>query len=201
MKSSNKLLSIAVIFLGFVRPALAAPTLSFSTTANPSSIGLGQAFTIDVELTGLEAGQELDSLVATVAFDGNRLGVPAVTAGPILPNPLGDPLDLLVTESIGFADVAFLTFGLGAADHVTSNGIFFEFEVTPIQLGAGTINFDVVGATLFNATNPNDPTLLAIETGPPLSLAVIPEPSSLVLIFVALLGIAARSCCRWRRRA
>ncbi len=201
MKSCYKLLSIAVMVLGFLRPSLAAPILSFSTTANPSTIGVGQAFTIGVELSGLEAGQELDSLFATVAFDGNVLGTPLVTIGPIVPNPLDDPLDLLVTEAVGLADVAFLTFGLDAADHVTSSGVFFRFEVTPIRLGVGTIDFDFVGATLFNAANPNDPTLLAVEPGSPLSFAVIPEPSSMVLLFVALLGIVARSCCGWRRRA
>lgn len=192
---SCKLLSIAVMVLGFVHPSLATPILSLSTAANLSTVRVGQPFTIDVELSGLEAGQELDSLVATLAFDGNVLGTPLVTAGPIVPDPLNVPLDLLVTADVGLVDVAFLTFGLDAAHRVTNGGIFFTFEVMPIDLGVGTIDFAFVGATLFNAADPTDPTLLVVETGAPLSFVVIPEPSSVILAFVAMLGIVARSCC------
>jgi hypothetical protein len=200
MKSCYQLLSMAVIVLGFLRPSVATPLLSFSTAANPSTLAVQRTFAIGVELSGLEVGQELDSLAATVAFDGNVLGTPLVTAGPIVPNPLDDPLDLLTSEVAGLADVAFLTFGVDAGDHITANGVFFSLEITPVTFGAGHIAIDFAGATLFNPSNPNDPTVLTVETGAPLSFVVIPEPSCFALAVVVMLGHAARCCCGRQRR-
>jgi hypothetical protein len=201
MRSCYPLFSVAVMVLGFLRPSPATPILSFSTAASPSTLGVEQPFTIGVELSGLEVGQELDSLAATVAFDGYVLGTPSVTAGPIVPNPLDNPLDLLTTDVAGLADVAFLTFGADAGDHITANGVFFSFEITPVTFGAGTIAIDFAGATLFNVANPNDPTVLTVETGAPLSFVVIPEPSCFALAVVVMLGHAIRSCGGRQRRA
>jgi hypothetical protein len=201
MKFCTELLFMAVAALGLFRPSLANPILSLSSFANLDAIGVGQALTIDVELTGLEVSQELDSLAATVVFNEVLLGTPSIAAGPIVPNPLDDPLDLLTTEAAGLADAAFLTFGLDGVDHITANGVFFSFAVTPVAIGSGNIAFDFIGATLFNAADPNDPTVLTVETGTPLSFVVIPEPSSLALAAVAMIGLAAHACCGWRRRA
>lgn len=187
---------IAVPLVCMWQTAIAATILSLSSTANLTTIGVGQSLSVDVALSGLEAGQELDSLAATIAFDGSVLGTPSIAAGPIVPNPLDDPLDLLVAETAGFADVTFLTFGVGIPDHITTNGVFFSFEVTPVTMGAGAIDFDFVGATLFNAANPNDPIVMSVETGTPLSFVVVPEPSGLTLAVMAIVsfGFLAQRC-------
>jgi hypothetical protein len=147
-------------------------------------VSIGQPITVNVELAGLETGQALDSLAATVVFDGSLLGTPTITAGPIVPNPLDNPLDLLINADTGLADVAFLTFGTDAADHITSNGVFFSLVATAAAPGSASIAFDFSGATLFNAANPDDPTILPIEPGQPISFTVLPEPRTIALAYV-----------------
>jgi hypothetical protein len=147
---------------------------------------------VSVELVGLEAGQALDSLAATVTFDGSLLGTPTVTAGPIVPNPLDDPLDLLISTDTGLADVAFLTFGTDAADQITSNGVFFSLVATAAAPGTANIAFDFVGATLFNPANPDDPTILPIEPGQPISFTVVPEPHTIVIACALAIAVLSR---------
>ncbi len=59
------------------------------------NLPLGVPTTILVQLSGLGVGQELDTLAATVVYDGALLGAPSISSGPIVPNPLDDPLDFL----------------------------------------------------------------------------------------------------------
>jgi len=141
---------------------------------------------------------ELDSLAATVGYDSALLGIPIVLPGSILPTTLDDPLDLLITADLGFADVAFLTFGLDAADHIGGNGVFFSIEVTALALGSGDIAIDFVGATRFNAANPNDPVVLPIDRGLSLPFAIVPEPGGLALVTASGFIIAAIR--RWETR-
>ena len=118
---------------------------------------LGQPYGVNVELSGLEPNQQLDSLLATISFESEVFGTSSVSVGAIVPVPLDDPLDLLVTEGVGLADVAFLTFGIETVDHITSNGTLFSMEVTPVAFGTSSFVVDFVGATLFNSADPSDP--------------------------------------------
>ena len=130
--------------------------------------------------------------LATVRYDPTLLDAPIATRGLIVPIVLDDPLDLLITTDSGFADVAFLTFGLDAADHIASNGVFFSFAATALAPGSGEIAIDFVGATRFNATNPNDPIELPIASGDSLPYVVVPEPSCLALILAACAMLGGR---------
>lgn len=58
------------------------------------------------------------------------LGAPVTAAGPIVPDPLDDPRDFLTLALPGYAEASFLTFGMEPDVHITSNGVFFPFDVT-----------------------------------------------------------------------
>ena len=80
---------------------LAEPLLSLSSSsADLSNLMPGQVATIQVELTGLGPGDQLDFLAATLVFDADLLGTPSVTPGPIIPDATG----FVQGESPGLAD-------------------------------------------------------------------------------------------------
>jgi len=71
-----------------VSPADAQVSLALSTDApDLNTLAVGQTFTVDVQLSGIAAGQQLDSLLGSVLFESNFLSIPTVSAGPIVPNP------------------------------------------------------------------------------------------------------------------
>jgi hypothetical protein len=184
--------SLALVVGGFSSVATGALVLSLSSNAELTSAGVGEALTIDVVLSGLEPGQELDALAATVAFDGMVLGVPDISAATIVPDPLDHPLDFVLAETAGLADAAFLTFGIDAADHIAANGVFYSFTVTPLAPGAGALAFDFVGATQFNAAASNNPIVLPISAAAPLPFTVVPEPNSLSGMLAAVVTLTCR---------
>ncbi len=159
---------------------------------------LATTVTIYVQLSGLEVGQELDTLAATVLYDGALLGTPSISSGPIVPNPLDDPLDFLAFGRSGLADATFLTFGTEWYDRIVSEGTFFTFDVTALALGSGSLYFDFVAATEFNPDFPLDPITLNPVVGPALNFTVVevPEPTGIMLI----LTMAAGLCMRWTVR-
>ncbi len=133
------------------------------------NLPLGVPTTIHVQLSGLDVGQELDALAATVVYDGVLLGVPLISSGPIVPNPLDNPLDFLTSKQSGLADATFMTFGTEPSDQIVSEGTFFTFDVTPLVYGSGSLSFDFVDATQFNPNDPFDPILLYPVAGPNLT--------------------------------
>jgi hypothetical protein len=125
------------------------------------------------------------------------LGEPTIAPGAIIPNPLDDPLDFLVTEGSGIADATFSTFGTESSDHILSNGVFFAFDVEALSPGIGTLAFDFASATEFNPANPSEPIELMVGTGPALDFTVVvPEPSTAALLLCA---VSCGAAAVWRR--
>lgn len=158
---------------------------------------LGVPTTINVQMSGLETGQELSDLAATVLYDGALLGVSTISAGPIVPNPLDHPDDFLIDELSGQADALFMTFGIESSDQIVSEGTFFSFEVTPLATGSGSLSFDVVYAMQFNSSDPGNPTSLNPVAGASLGFTVVevPEPTSATLlggVMVLAVGLGRR---------
>ncbi len=155
---------------------------------------VGQTATVDVRLDGLQPGWQLDALAASVVYDDALLGPPSITAGPIVPDPPDSPWDFLTMALPGYAEASFLTFGMDPAAHVTSDGVFFSFDVTPAEVGSGAFAIDFTDATQFNPADPFDPIHLWVDAGPPLAFTVVPEPGSAALLAAAVLLLGT-----WRR--
>jgi hypothetical protein len=95
-----------------------------------------------------------------------------------------------------------LTFGTNAAEHITSNGVFFSFSATALSSGPGSFSLQFVDAGAF------DPTVDPIVTIPqPVSSganlnyqvnsAAVPEPNSAALLCMSGIGILSRT---WYQR-
>jgi len=164
-------------------------------------LAVGQTATIAVRLSGLEPGDELDTLAATVGFSGSLLGEPSIMAGPIVPDPLDDPLDFLTAEKPGYAEATFLTFGQESVDRIRDNGLFFSFDVTALAPGQGEFSFEFVDATAPNPDDRFDPLPVTVQTGGPLSVTVVPEPHGVLLLGImgVTIGVGWMGG-RWRRR-
>ena len=148
----------------------AAVALSLgSDAAELGQLSIGVPVNFSVELSGLTGGQELDGLFATVGFDGALLGTPTtLTAGPIVPQAL----DFLTVTQPGLADGAFQTLSTQTTDHISTEGTFYSFQVTPQNTGTGTVSFQFVDAFQFNNSNPNAPINIGADAGASLNFTV-----------------------------
>jgi hypothetical protein len=164
--------------------------LSLNSLQNLQALPVGQLVTFQVQLTGLPAGEQLDSLAATVHYTSSLLGAPTVHQGAIIPQPVFDPQDFLSDASAGVADATFLTAGLQSAYHIGSNGVSFSFDAQVLQAGTGHLSFDFVDASQFNSADPNHPFFFTPATGSALDFtAVVPEPSAWILLGTAFLAV------------
>jgi len=180
-------LAAAIVLLGIGQAEAGMILLAIETGgADLAGLEVGQRATINVVLSGLEPDAELDTLAGTVVYDQTLLGVPVITAGPIIPDPLDDPLDYLISEQPGYAEATFLTFGDQPADRICGNGLFFSFDVTALAPGR-ELSFDYTDATMPNPDDPWDPIPVLVETTGPLPFTVVPEPGTLMR--VAMLGV------------
>jgi hypothetical protein len=144
---------------------------------------VGQPATFRVELSGLDvaSGEFLDFLAATVDLQFSLLGSPtAPTPGSIVPDPTG----FLSASFPGTADALYDQLFATTGDPVTTNGVFFEFVVTPLVPGSGAMHFSFVDGTPGMVSPGAD---LQYTVVAPQS--VIPEPASLcVWGFLAVAG-------------
>ncbi len=200
-----KLRSTIALALGLVVTSTTASqavvNLELSSPDDLLNLSIGDTATVEVSLTGLDttAGEQLVSLTGSVLFPSSILGSPDnLTAGPIIPNPLSDPLDFQVFDAPGQADAAFLTFSVNAAEHITDNGVFFTFEVTTGFVGSGAFTFDALTLQA-EQFDPNDllfPILVDVAPGADLPFTVIappggavPEPVTVGFVAMGLAGL------------
>ena len=199
-RTSLTTLALSTVILA-AQTCSAAISLSLSSPDDLNSVMLGQTVTVNVGLSGLAAGDELDFLAATIGYNPARFGVPSISPGAILPNPLDNPLDFVTFAGPGIADGSFLTFGVTSADRITGNGVFFSFAVMATSPGAGSFEFTFTDAQQFNPADPSNPIFPPIEVGAPLGSRTlqgdtsgVPEPASVLAWGAALaLGLMWRS--------
>lgn len=135
--------------------AVAQPHLDIASSIPGTDYKVGREVLVDVTLSGLTAGQQLNLLGATLSFSGALLGTPAsVTRGAAVPAVLADPTDFLSSLGSGTADASFATFTSNTAQMITGNGIFFRTRIVPIEAGVGSISFAFADARRFDGVTP-----------------------------------------------
>lgn len=174
--------------------------LTLSSPDDLANLTVGSPTTVSLSLSGLEPSTTLTLLAGTVSFDGTHFDIPTISSGPIVPNPLADPLDFLSTGDVGTADAVFFTFSTSAAEHITQDGEFFSFTLVPIVAGEGTLSLSFWDAGAFDPSNPELPSPVVISAGTDLSyqISVVPELGSAVLTSSAVLLLLTFR--RWNRR-
>jgi len=196
--------SLAIIaFLLAASGARAGLTLSVAAeSVDPSHLAVGQDVRFDVVLSGLNSGDQLDYLAGTVTFNSALLGSATnVTAGAIVPDPTGFVGAGFAGEADAFYDAVFFS---ATNTPISSNGVFYRFEVVTRQPGSGSLAFDLTSLAATDGTN----TPVPLGAGPALPFTIeaagsVPEPNSLILALAALAGaggaVVSRRLTRHRR--
>ena len=110
-----------------------------------------------------------------------------VTVGAIVPDPTG----FVSAGFVGAADAFYDAVSFSATNTpISSNGVFYTFDVLTQQPGSGSLLFDVTSLAATDGTN----TPVSLSAGPSLPFTIeaavsVPEPNSLVLTLAAL------ACC------
>lgn len=180
--------------------AMADVSLSLSSNANLNQIQVGDTVTIDVNLTGLAVGQQLNWAAARVVYPGSLLQSGTILPGASLPLPLGDPLDFLTLTDDGVSEATFMTFGTDPSSLIQSDGAIFSFEVTAKSLGSGSFQFEPTFVFVEELIEGVGPTPLNSAIGGPLSFAIIPEPCGSGLMLSGAAGFAWLLKCSRRAR-
>lgn len=172
--------------------------LSLTSSVNLDALPVHQPVTFDVWLSGLETGQELSALAATIAY--TNLGSSSISWGGIVPGT-GD----LDSNGDGQADASFFAGGSQSADRICGGGIFFSFEAVVQNLGEGELRFSYASASQFDpprdfsSNDEDNPVVCDPVIGSVLKFTAVevPEPSTWVLLVTV--ALAAVSFCFKRR--
>ena len=157
-------------------------SLQLSSSDDLTALGVGDMVTVDVSLSGLQPGEELVSLTGSVLYPDPLMGTPlSINPGAIAPNAI-DFLDLAFP---GQADGSFVTFSPLAAAHITSDGVFYSFDVQAQAVGSGQFALDSL-ALIAEQHDPSFPILRFPEAGPPLDFSVVPVPAAALLAMMGM---------------
>ena len=160
--------------------------LTLSLSSDPvdlSALTPGHMFMVDVEVSGLQPGDDLEFLATTVTFDDSLLGTPtSISPGAIIPDISG-----FTTAALpGSADAVFDAIFASSGDPITTNGIFFSFDVTAAAIGTGGIGISFVDAQLTADLPDETPVVL----GPDLNYEIVPEPASITITLSLMASLA-----------
>jgi hypothetical protein len=197
MRSALSLGLACGITLVAAGPCRADLILSLSSISDLNNLAPGQTLTVNVQLSGLNPGDRVDFLAATLIYNSNVLGVSTITPGPIIPDPSG----FLQAAGPGIADALYDSMRAVSMAPLSGDGTLFSVDLPVTDLGPGVIAFAFVDSSGVSAGG--DPLPLA-TAGSPLDFtsspaAAVPGPPSwlLVAIGTAVLVGARR---RGRRR-
>jgi hypothetical protein len=183
---ASGILSLAAFAVWFsAATAFADVTFSLAPTSDLSQLKLGDVATINVVLSGVPSGPNLQFASATANFDSTLLTATSMQPGSIVPNGGADYLGM---TDVGLVDAFFDTSSTQVADLIASDGVFYSFDVRALQLGAGTIDLSFWMATGFDL---NDPVGVPVDAiaGSGLAFTVVPEPGSLMLLLAGIVGV------------
>jgi hypothetical protein len=197
---ASHIFALAFACLMFVIAAPAkALMLSVSSPDDTSNLSVGQTFTVDVNLSGLAPGQQLDYLNGSALFTNSVLlsSPVSVTPGSIVPNPLSTPSDFTTNTLPGEADATFNTASASPAYQISNDGVFFAFQLTALHKGAGSIyiNSQTVAAgqasdgNVSTATSITVPTLVCDNLS--FNVTSVPEPRGFIAGLLATIGCGA----------
>jgi hypothetical protein len=173
----------AALFLFGARPCAASFLVSLSSsTPNLGALTIGQTVAVDVVLSGLNPGDTVDFLGATVNYDGTLLGPSTVTPGAIIPDVGG--FSSSPPGTAGLANGQYDDLNLSPPPDffppISTNGILFSFTTQATAAGTGAFSFDPNSPAFIASDSNGDP--LTGSAGSPLGFTVAsPEPSAWLL--------------------
>lgn len=213
MKQFALWLSAVAVLATAVGASHADYSLSITTNADANNLHVGDSVTLDVTLSGVATNDSttyLSYLTATVMYDTTLLSASSpVTPGPIIPDTSAhnDISGFVDSSSSGAAGGFYEGYNFDNSNPViipiSQSGVFFSFQVTPLQTGAGTLSFLFPGTpdSTAAATLASDPiqTDQIFPHTADLSFAIVasgagtavPEPSTFLLLISSMFGLSA----------
>lgn len=189
------LIGLSTVVLLIASKAAAIPMVSVDT--DPSTAGvqsslsilLGNPFSVDVGITGVEAGQPLNAYEFDLVFDPFILGATSVTSGGFLPAPAFVIESDTTSPDVNFAEFALVLSAVG-------DGVLASVSFN--TLGLGTSSLDLTNVILASSIPPGTqiPATLSDGSVTVTSLQPIPEPSTVLLLGAGIVGLMGA---RWRR--
>jgi hypothetical protein len=198
MMARLRLYLLCAMFLTLPANVFAGVMLSVSSPDDLLNLSINQEFTIDVSLSGLVPGDQLDLLSADILFPTSVLSVVNL---PTPGDAILDPVNNIFIS--GSAAGSVFGFYFAVTDPISNDGKFFSFTLKALQAGSGMIEFDAGSPPVVDG---NAGLLTHIDFGPGLTVNVlppivptsmIPEPAAFTLW--SLLAFAGMFGC-WRKR-
>lgn len=166
-----------------------------SSATNLSQLTPGQSLQIDVVLSGLNAGDEVEFLATTITLPDQLFDTPpTITIRPAVPDATG----ILEFAANDLVDVNYDAFFALSGAPITENGVLFSFQGTVSQPMSGEISFSFVDS--FGVNNLGD-SLPILQSGDPLQVGTInpiPAPSTLIILLSGLVSCMATRTFRGR---
>jgi hypothetical protein len=164
-------------------------TLTLSSPNDLSKLVAMDTAQIDVTLSNLDIASEgpltfLSALVNLITNSGADplLAISGVQGGEIIPSVLSDPSDFQTNFDLGDpsipmppeADATFLTGSVDSSQQISTNGIFFSFDIVANAPGTGSIQFD---ENSLIALSTDDPSFIIVHGEGDLTFTVSPAES------------------------
>jgi hypothetical protein len=192
MKSVVGLAACVLSSVLIVPEAVAVPIVSIDTDpATPGiqsslSILLGNPFTVDVVITGVEAGAPLNGFQFDLLFDPIVLGASSVASGGFLPAP-----SLVLVADLAQPDVNYAEASLGGGG--VGQGVLASASFD--TLSVGTRALDLTNLILASLVPPGGEISALVNDGSVTvtSGQVIPEPSTVLLLGIGMASLILTS--------
>jgi hypothetical protein len=152
-------------------------------------VGVGETASVDLRISGLGSSgpPSLGAFLVELVFDNAVLSFDSVTYGGFLGDPSNSSeTDIVTTVGPGSVSLDEFSFLSGSALDALQGSSFVLATITLLGTQPGISQFWFGVVDLSDAAFPASTLVTTLESG---SVIVVPEPASLVLLLLGLLGI------------
>ena len=196
--SLKKLFSYGLFFLIYITTSQYASAITINIVPDSQTVQVGDAFNLDVVVSGLSAANEIVSAYdLDISYDTSILNATAVSFGSYLDSPLYPSIQDSVLTNPGTVNIAELSFlfddelALQQTDSFTLATLSFD----ALMAGVSAIAFvadPVYGIDVKGRNAQILPLGVNNATVTVNSIINVPEPNTLALMLIALVGLSIR---------
>ena len=196
--SLKKLFSYGLFFLIYITTSQYASAITINIVPDSQTVQVGDAFNLDVVVSGLSSANEIVSAYdLDISYDTSILNATAVSFGSYLDSPLYPSIQDSVLTNPGTVNIAELSFlfddelALQQTDSFTLATLSFD----ALMAGVSAIAFvadPVYGIDVKGRNAQILPLGVNNATVTVNSIINVPEPNTLALMLIALVGLSIR---------
>ena len=194
--SLKKLFSYGLFFLIYITTSQYASAITINIVPDSQTVQVGDAFNLDVVVSGLSSANEIVSAYdLDISYDTSILNATAVSFGSYLDSPLYPSIqDSVLPGTVNIAELSFLfddELALQQTDSFTLATLSFD----ALMAGVSAIAFvadPVYGIDVKGRNAQILPLGVNNATVTVNSIINVPEPNTLALMLIALVGLSIR---------